>query len=119
MKALVHVVSWALTLVLTSSVFGEVPLTYVRPGKGGCPPGGPANLGGDKNISGHAPPANDFLMASFHWDDGQGNDLTLEEWCISGPLAYFSERVVQSKNGVETPVVVPNGLGGTVDPGPC
>jgi len=105
-------------MTLLSVGWAEEPLTFVRPGTGGCPPSNAGTLPQDQNIYGHVPAAKDSLMASYHWDDGNGNDLTLEEWCIAGKLAFFSERVIQSKNGALTTVVAPGGQGG-IDPGAC
>jgi hypothetical protein len=90
----------------------------VRPGNGKCPPSVTSDPH-DANIFGHVPAANDYLMSSYHWDDGNGNDLTLEEWCIADTLAFFAERLIQSRNGVLTTVVSPGGVTGGVDPGPC
>ena len=59
----------------------------------------------------------DKLIFSAHWDDGQGNDLTIEEWCMN--KSYFSVRLIQSKKGVETVVVSPGGVGSSIDPGHC
>jgi hypothetical protein len=96
------------------------PKTFLRPEEG-CPPDGKPTRPEDANVAGHVPPRNDYLMERYHWDDGNGNDLTVEVWCVDQPppSAYFTQRVIQSKNGVETVVVAPGGAGGAAAPGAC
>ena len=84
-------------------------------GRQGCPPKNQAPIPADKTM----PAPAGWFMGSYHWKDAKGNDLTVEEWCIKGELPYFSERVIQSKNGVENVVAAPTGVGGTEDPGFC
>jgi hypothetical protein len=60
----------------------------------------------------------DYLMATYRWEDDEGNDLELEEWCINSTfLPYFTERVSQSTKA-QGSVTVVSPVGG-VDPGQC
>jgi hypothetical protein len=60
------------------------PRTYQRDNQN-CPPEGKAS--------------------SYHWDDGKGNDLTVDVYCVKG--SFFSTTVTQSKNKKEVVVVSP------------
>ena len=61
----------------------------------------------------------DYFMGEYHWDDGEGNDLTLKEWCMHGEVPYFSVELIQSKNGANTTVANPLGTGGAVETDGC
>jgi len=58
------------------------------------------------------------LAELYQWDDGKGNDLTLEIICTEGSPDYFSMRLSQSLNRHYTPVATPGGDHG-VRTGPC
>jgi hypothetical protein len=59
------------------------------------------------------------LVSKSHWDDGKGNDLTVEEWCQEADTNYFTVKVMVSKEGKQTVVVQPGDGGNAIDPGPC
>lgn len=79
-----------------------------------CPP-----LASDGNVyhipEDETPKASDkngphnLLMAKWHWDDGKGNDLTVEKWCMDALAvrhdSYLTLRVIQSKKKKLTTIV--------------
>lgn len=81
----------------------------------------------DKDVNGDGQV--DYLLDRWHWDDGKGNDLTVELWCVSEKTSddhysyYGSEVVTQSKTAIgkteEKTVVSPGGKQGGIDPGHC
>jgi hypothetical protein len=88
-----------------------------------------ANVAGHKNGKGQVDPKlTDAYMGKWHWDDGKGNDLTVEKWCIRSTVWYFSQRIIVSKKKKLTVVAAPKGYvppnmekqkGGAIDPGYC
>jgi len=86
---------------------------------GGCPLSQPQSPveGQDIFTPGAPPVVQAWLVQRYHWDDGQGNDLTVDLMCVAN--AYFSLRVTQSKNGQETLLATPGGGVGLADPGMC
>jgi hypothetical protein len=60
----------------------------------------------------------DWLRKVFHWDDHNGNDLTLEIWCVRSSHS-FSARVSVSKDGKSVVKASPGGENNTERVGPC
>ena len=116
-----------LALCTAPFLFAESPLVFRRDGTNmACPPTNtsgaidPANRPEDQNISGRVGPgaSNDWLLLRYHWDDGKGKDLTVEQWCLSSPHV-FTMRIIQSVNGEQFVRATPTGTGGTVPVGTC
>jgi hypothetical protein len=102
----------------TLSAFAADPLVFKRDGH--CPPlNSPKPIEGSDIVAPGPPPTvTAWLVYRYHWDDGNGNDLTVDSMCVANGN-YFSLRITQSKNGVNTVVATPGGVGGVVDPGAC
>lgn len=119
------IVAIALAQIPISSSADESPVKWVRPNTtGSCPPKIPTQglerrrwpidaptRSEDENVGNHggANPEKDWLISRRHWDDGHGNDFTLEIWCIQAAIPYFSARIAQSKNGHSAIVATPLG----------
>ena len=73
----------------------------------------------DRDINGDKIP--DYLIDRWHWDDGNGNDVTVELWCVSikDDGYYYSEMIIRSKDTKETTAASPGGAEGGTDPGHC
>ena len=59
------------------------------------------------------------VLSSYHWDNGKGDDLTVDVICVGGAAAYVSTKLTQSKKGANTEVANPGGTEGAVDTGHC
>lgn len=76
--------------------------------------------GKDIFTPGSPPKVKGWLVNRYHWDDGNGNDLTVDTICmLDAKVEYYSLRITQSKNGRETLVAAPGGGRGLVDPSAC
>lgn len=104
---------------LSLTAFAGDPLIFHRDGH--CPPHPiPDRPIEGSDIFAPGPPlvVKAWLVYRYHWDDGKGNDLTVDSLCITEG-EYMSVRVTQSKNGRLTVVAQPGGGNGTADPGHC
>ncbi len=112
-------------LIAASPTLAKSPYTSAPPREGltaveqaKCPP---------KHDSEDVPPIDqdrtnrdgsiDYFMGQYHWDDGKGNDLTLDQFCVHGKIEYFSVDLIQSKNGKYKTVARTGGTNGVVDTG--
>jgi hypothetical protein len=84
-----------------------------------CPPTDETPIPGrDKALSGKPDDPVDWLRKTFHWDDENGNDLTLEIWCVRSSR-FFSARIFLSKGGESVMKASPGGENGTEPTGQC
>jgi hypothetical protein len=84
-----------------------------------CPPTDETPIPGrDKALSGKPDDPVDWLRKTFHWDDENGNDLTLEIWCVRSSRS-FSARIFLSKDGESAMKASPGGENGTEATGQC
>jgi hypothetical protein len=72
----------------------------------------------DAPLSGNPNDPPDWLRKVFHWDDNNGNDLTLEIWCVRSSLS-FSARISVSKDHKSVVKASPGGENNTERLGPC
>lgn len=108
-----------LVVSLAAISYAADPLVFHRDGH--CPPNPIPKEpieGSDMFTPGTPPHVDGWLVYRYHWDDGEGNDLTVDALCMTDG-EYMSVRVWQSKNGHNTLVASPDPKDRVTDPGHC
>jgi len=103
----------------SSNSIAQTPLGFHRENSH-CPPvpEPKPEEGLDKFTPGPPPVVTEWLIARYHWDDGHGDDLTVDVICVVSSNS-FSLRVTQSKDGKNTVIAEPGGTGVISEPGEC
>lgn len=116
-------VAGVLTLVafFPSPVQAASPVVFERDGH--CPPNPlPAAPVAGKDLFTPGSPPTAWLVRRYHWDDGHGNDLTVDSFCMTNGN-YMSIGITQSRNEKLTVVAWPGGTApdgsAVADPGFC